>query len=254
MSTPLDRASQTRARIMEAARQALLEGSGDFELSDLARRAGTSVGLPYHRFGSKSGLIGSIVADFYDGIGRAVDLADFAPLDWAQRERERLRRLVDYLYGDPLSGLIISTLARDPEVAALEAARWSAMLEASGRNLAKAQRRGQIAADLDPALTAALINGAIRHAIGFGLARRARRTRQAMVEDIWNFVSRALRLETTASANATARARAAATARAVSVARAPSTPASRRRRAAAASRRTRGATVRRPGTSAEKPS
>jgi AcrR family transcriptional regulator len=195
MSTPVDRAGQTRARIMEAARQALLEGGGDFELSDLARRAGTSIGLPYHRFGSKSGLIASIVADFYDGIWRAVNLADFAPLDWAVRERERLRRLVDYLYGDPLSGLIISTLARDPEVAALEATRWSAMIEASGRNLAKAQRRGQIAADIDPALTAAMINGGIRHAIGLGLATRPRRTRQAMVEEIWNFVSRALRLE-----------------------------------------------------------
>jgi AcrR family transcriptional regulator len=210
MSTPVDRAGQTRARIMEAARQALLEGGGDFELSDLARRAGTSIGLPYHRFGSKSGLIASIVTDFYDGIWRAVNLADFAPLDWAVREHERLRRLVDFLYGDPLSGLIISTLARDPEVAALEASRWSAMIEASGRNLAKAQRRGQIAADIDPALTAAMINGGIRHAIGLALSTRPRRTRQAMVEEIWSFVSRALRLEPAARATPPHRAAAAA--------------------------------------------
>jgi AcrR family transcriptional regulator len=195
MSTPPDRAGQTRARLMEAAREALLDGGGDFELSDLARRAGTSIGLPYHRFGSKSGLIASIVADFYDGIWRAVNLADFGPLDWAERERERLRRLVDYLYGDPLSRLIISTLARDPEVAALEAARWGALIEASGRNLAQAQRRGQIAADIDPALTAAMINGGIRHAIGLGLSSRPRRTREAMVDELWSFVSRVLRLE-----------------------------------------------------------
>jgi AcrR family transcriptional regulator len=198
MPIALDRAAQTRARIMQAARQALLEGGGDFELSDLARRAGTSVGLPYHRFGSKSGVVASVVADFYDGIGRAVDLADFAPLDWAVRERERLRRLVDYLYDDPLSGLIISTLARDPAVAALETARWGALIEASGRNLAKAQRRGQVAADIDPALTAAMINGGIRHAIGLALSKRPRCTRLAMVEEIWNFVSRALRLQTPA--------------------------------------------------------
>ena len=241
MPTPLDRAGQTRLRIMAAAREALLEGGGDFELSDLARRAGTSVGLPYHRFGSKSGLIASIVADFYDGIGRAVNLADFQPLDWAQRERERLRRLVDYLYGDPLSGLIISTLARDPEVAALETARWSAMLEASGRNLAKAQRRGQIGADIDPALTAALINGGIRHAIGLGLARRGRRSRQAMVEDIWTFVSRALRLESTA----TPKPRATAKARTPSARKAP------RRRASGSPRRTTSASARRPGASPE---
>lgn len=196
MPSPQDRAGQTRARIIAAARAALLAGGGDFELSDLARRAGTSVGLPYHRFGSKSGLIASVVAEFYDGIWQAVNLADFPAFDWAERERERLRRLVDFLYNEPLAGLIISTLARDPEVAAVEAARWGAMLEASGRNLAKAQRRGQIATDIDTALTAALINGGIRHAIGLGLASRARRTREAMVAEIWNFVSRALRLET----------------------------------------------------------
>ncbi len=196
MPSPQDRAGQTRARIIAAARAALLDGRGDFELSDLARRAGTSVGLPYHRFGSKSGLIASVVAEFYDGIWQAVNLADFAALDWAERERERLRRLVDFLYSEPLAGLIISTLARDPEVAAVEAARWGAMLEASGRNLAKAQRRGQIAADIDTALTAALINGGIRHAIGLGLSTRPRRSREAMVTGIWNFVSRALRLAT----------------------------------------------------------
>jgi AcrR family transcriptional regulator len=36
------RAEQTRARILAAARAALLAGDGDFELADLARRAGTS--------------------------------------------------------------------------------------------------------------------------------------------------------------------------------------------------------------------
>ena len=195
MATPQDRAGQTRARIIAAARAALLEGGGDFELSDLARRAGTSVGLPYHRFGSKSGLIASVVEEFYDGLWAAVNLADFTPLDWAERERERLRRLVHHLYAEPLAGLVISTLARDPEVAGVEAARWKGMIEAAARNLAKAQRRGQIAADIDPALTAALINGGIRHAIGQSLAMRPRRTREAMVEEIWNFISRALRLE-----------------------------------------------------------
>jgi AcrR family transcriptional regulator len=188
------RAEQTRARILAAARAALLEGGGDFELADLARRAGTSVGLAYHRFGSKSGLIAQVVGEFYDGVWRAVNLADFAPLDWAQREHERLRRLVGFLYGEPLSRLVISTLGRDPEVAALESARWAEMIAAAARNLEKAQRRGQIAADLDPALTAALINGGVRHAIGLGLAARPRRPQAAMVEEIWSFISRALQL------------------------------------------------------------
>jgi len=191
---PAQRAEQTRTRILAAARAALLAGGGDFELTDLARRAGTSIGLPYHRFGSKSGLIAQVVGEFYDGIWRAVNLADFPALDWAEREHERLRRLVEYLYAEPLSQLVISTLGRDPQVAALEASRWDELIDAAARNLEKAQRRGQIARDLDPALTAALINGGIRHAIGLGLAKRTRRPKEAMVAEIWNFVSHALRL------------------------------------------------------------
>lgn len=195
MNQPPPRAEQTRVRILRAARAALIAGDGDFELADLARRAGTSIGLPYHRFGSKSGVIAEVVAEFYDGIWRAVNLADFPALDWGEREHERLRRLVEYLYAEPLSQLVISTLGRDPQVAALESARWAELIDAAARNLAKAQRRGQVAADLDPALTAAMINGGVRHAIGLGLATRPRRPKEAMVTEIWNFISRALRLE-----------------------------------------------------------
>lgn len=195
------RAEQTRARLIEAARAALVAGDGDFELTDLARRAGTSVGLPYHRFGSKSGLIAEVVGEFYDEVWNAVNLADCTELDWGTRERERLRRLVDFLYAEPLSRLVISTLGRDPQVAALEGARWSELITAAARNLGKAQRRGQVAADLDPALTAALISGGVRHAVGLGLAARPRRPKEQMVEEIWNFISRALRLEPAAAAH-----------------------------------------------------
>jgi AcrR family transcriptional regulator len=194
MVLPPPRAEQTRVRILEAARAALLEGDGDFELADLARRAGTSIGLPYHRFGSKSGVIAQVVGEFYDDVWRAVNLADFPALDWGEREHERLRRLVSFLYSEPLSRLVISTLGRDPEVAALESARWAELIEAAARNLEKAQHRGQIANDIDPALTAALINGGIRHAIGLGLHARPRRPQEAMVQEIWSFVSRALQL------------------------------------------------------------
>jgi hypothetical protein len=142
-------------------------------------------------------VIAEVVGEFYDGIWRTVNLADFPALDWGEREHERLRRLVDYLYAEPLSQLVISTLGRDPQVAALEGARWAELIDAAARNLEKAQRRGQVAADLDPALTAALINGGVRHAIGLGLATQPRRPKDAMVAEIWNFISRALRLEPT---------------------------------------------------------
>jgi len=194
MTDPAPRVAQTRERILAAARAALLEGDGDFELAELARRAGTSVGLPYHRFGSKSGVIAEVVREFYDGVWRAVNLADFDALDWGVRERERLRRLVEFLYGAERAPGQPDGIGRDPQVAALEGERWVEMIEAAARNLEKAQRRGQIAAELDPALTAALINGGIRHAIGLGLAARPRRSKEAMVEEIWGFIRRALQL------------------------------------------------------------
>src|SRR5512143_827008 len=172
MAQPQERAESTRARIVGAARQALVDGGGDFELADLARRAGVSIGLPYHRCGSKSGVMVAVVTEFYDGIRQAIDLGDFVDLDWSLRERERLRRLVECLYGDPLAAVIISSLGRDPVVATLEANLWSGTIEAAARNLAKAQKRGQVSPDLDPTLAAAMICGGVRHAVGLALRDR----------------------------------------------------------------------------------
>lgn len=195
MAQPPERAELSRARIIHAARQVLVEGGGDFELADLARRAGVSVGLPYHRFGSKAGVMGAVVTEFYDGIRQAIDLGDFADLDWSVRERERLRRLVDYLYGDPLAAVIISSLGREPEVGVLESNLWNETIEAAARNLANAQRRGQVAPDLEPALAAAMICGGVRHAVGLALRTKPRRARTTLVAEIWTFVANALRLQ-----------------------------------------------------------
>jgi AcrR family transcriptional regulator len=203
-----DRAWHSRSRIIDAARAALLAGRGDFELADLARRAGVSVGLPYHRFGSKSGVIAAVVAEFYAGLRRALDLGDFAPLDWSVRERERLGRLVAYLHGDPLAPLIISTLGRDPEVSAVEAGLWRETIDAAARNLAHAQARGQIARDLDPQLAAAMVCGGVRHAVGLGLGSRKRPSQAALVDAIWTFIARALRLDLPVAPSAPKRARA----------------------------------------------
>ena len=51
------KSAETRTRLIGAAGDALIEGEGDFEMSQLARRAGVSDGLPYHYFGSKAGAL-----------------------------------------------------------------------------------------------------------------------------------------------------------------------------------------------------
>ncbi len=189
------RVEQSRARILDAAREALLDGGGDFELVDVSRRAGVSPGLPNHRFGSKAGLVEAVVERFHDGLREAIDLGDLEDRDWTTRERERLTRLIAYLYQEPLSPLIIDALARNPAAAAAESERWSRIIEASARNLDNAQRRGQIGAGTDPALLAALICGGIRHAIGRAMAERPRRAQAELTADIWDFIAHALKLE-----------------------------------------------------------
>ncbi|MBL8644817.1 MAG: TetR family transcriptional regulator, partial [Rhodospirillaceae bacterium] len=135
------RAERSRLTLIKAASAALVAGNGDFELQDIARRARVSVGLAYHRFGSKAGLIAAVVDAFYDELGKAIDLHDFHHKDWAVRERERLSRLIDFLYTHKLAAVIISTLARDPEVAAVEAKRWTDLIAFGTRNILKSQER-----------------------------------------------------------------------------------------------------------------
>ena len=59
-------AGATRERLLAAAVEVLLEGDGDFEMGQLAARAGVSNGLAYHYFGSKAGVLSAVIDDFYD--------------------------------------------------------------------------------------------------------------------------------------------------------------------------------------------
>jgi AcrR family transcriptional regulator len=56
----------TRGRLLESARNELVERQGVLEVDSVARRAGVSVGLIYRHFGSKAGLVGAVVQAFYD--------------------------------------------------------------------------------------------------------------------------------------------------------------------------------------------
>jgi AcrR family transcriptional regulator len=192
--SPSGRAELSRSRLVDAAAAELIAGDGSFEITDFARRAGVSVGLAYFRFGSKAGLVSAVVDAFYDRVARVINLSDSVELDWGRRERERLTRLVAFLYSEPLAPILISKLARDPEVAAVESARWSELILGAARNISKAQKRGQIEAAHDPQILAALISGGIRHAVGHALASPRRPTQEVLTDEIWEFVARGLAL------------------------------------------------------------
>lgn len=186
---------RSRALLIEAAAEALVAGNGNFELQEVARLAGVSVGLPYHRFGSKAGLVAAVVEHFYDQLQEVIVLADVDEKDWALREQIRLSRLVEFLYANELAAVIISTLARDPEVAAVEAERWNGLIELTARNIVKGQARGQLPAGYQPAVLGALICGGVRHAAGLALAATPRPSRSALTRQIWNFIASGLQLD-----------------------------------------------------------
>ena len=81
----------SRRRLLEAAAAELVERDGDLEVAAVAARAGTSVGLIYRHYGSKAGLLGAVIDDFYDRFDAEV----IAPAlraegaDWGARERLR---------------------------------------------------------------------------------------------------------------------------------------------------------------------
>ena len=54
----------TPARLIRAAQEELIQGRGLLEMQAVAKRAKVSVGLAYHHFGSKAGLIAAVVEAF----------------------------------------------------------------------------------------------------------------------------------------------------------------------------------------------
>ena len=119
-------------------------------MQGVADRAGVSVGLAYHHFGSKGGLIAAILSDFYDRLDE-VAMARRIEGPWAERERERIRLSVEFHLKEALSTVLLGRVHRAPEVVAVEADRFRRQVEMGARNMADGQAQGAIPADRDPA-------------------------------------------------------------------------------------------------------
>jgi AcrR family transcriptional regulator len=182
-------------RLVCAAQEELIAGQGLLEMQAVARRANVSVGLAYHHFGSKAGLIAAVVEGFYD---RLEDAA-FSPTrlvasDWAGREKERLAGYISFHYDNPFAPLVVGPLNRAPEVLDVEQAFTRRQLAAGAYNVRAGQRAGVIPADLDPRLTIALMIGGIRQALIGALTNSRRPDRAELTDKIWVFIAGALRL------------------------------------------------------------
>ena len=165
------------------------------------------MGLAYHHFGSKAGLIAAVVEAFYDRLEHVA----FAPSSltassWPGREKERIAAYISFHYDHPFAPLVVGPLSRAAEVLDVEQAFTRRQLVAGAHNLRTGQRDGVIPADLDPRLTIALMIGGIRQALIGALTKPDRPDRQALTEKIWIFIAGALRLppEDTGARNAAA--------------------------------------------------
>ena len=185
-------------RLVRAAQEELIHSQGLLEMQAVARRANVSVGLAYHHFGSKAGLIAAVVEAFYDRLENAAfNPATLTASDWPGRERQRIAAYISFHYDHPFAPLVVGALSRAPEVLDVEQAFTRRQLTAGAYNLRAGQRAGVIPSDLDPRLTIALMIGGVRQALIGALTHSHRPDRAELTEKIWIFVASALRLTTT---------------------------------------------------------
>jgi AcrR family transcriptional regulator len=185
-----------RDALLRAAAEELLERGGVLEVGPVAARAGVSVGLIYRHFGSKNGLLAAVVGDFYVRFDAEVLDGDPAPgAGWAERERRRTEMVIAFHYYEPLAPILLARLARDPEVAAVEARHLRVQVARGAQNVARGQRDGEIPQDIDAGIAAALILGGVRQALIEVLARRERPPREVLADQLWRLVAAAVRVD-----------------------------------------------------------
>ena len=190
-----DRKLLRAATILAAAETILREEDGALEMSQVAGKADVSVGLAYHYFGSKAGMLGAIIDGFYDRYNHVVNQYIDPDISWRIRERQRLMAAVEFLYNDPMAPVILGKMARTSQVAAVEAARHEEMIEMAIRNIASGIRRGDIGDHIDPAIAGAAITGAIRGGIMHAMGMQPRPDPAKLTHQIWGMIAGALDIE-----------------------------------------------------------
>jgi AcrR family transcriptional regulator len=189
----------TRERLLRAARELAIASGGHFEIADVARAAGVVASLVHRYFGSKAGLVGALVDDFFDRFhAQVLERDPEGDLGWAQRERLRLEAGVRFHYAEPFAVVLYGPLARDPEVARREAARIAAVVDRAARSIRKGQKAGELPVGVDPGLAGAAMFGAMRLVMVEALTRKKRPSPQQVIEVLWRQVAASVRIDPTA--------------------------------------------------------
>jgi AcrR family transcriptional regulator len=184
------RSNQSRLRLISAARAELIERNGVLEVNSVADRAGVSVGLIYRYFGSRAGLVGAVVDDFYSRFRSEALETNPAPKGrFADRERRRTELSVAFHYQDPLAQVILSHLHLDSEVAAAEALHTTEMIDLAASVMALGQRRGEIPTDRDPHLIAAMVIGGMRQVLAVALSAHPTPPESLTLQRLWVLIA-----------------------------------------------------------------
>ncbi len=179
------RENGARARIVAAALEELVAGDGDFEIG---------VGLAYHYFGSKAGLISVLITEFHNRHEAVFNQSFDESLPWPVREKARLKASIDFMYADPVAPVMMGKLSSSAEVIAIDTGRRSAVVEMAARNVAQGQRRGFIAADIDPDIAGAVIIGGVNQAVARAISSRRRPDPDQLADRLWSFIAGGLSL------------------------------------------------------------
>ena len=186
----------TRERLLAAARRLAIASGGHIEIASVAAAAGVVPSLVHRYFGSKSGLVGALVDDFFDRFHREVlDLDLEGQGDWARHERMRLEAGVRFHYAEPFAVVLYGPLAREPEVARREADRIAAVVDRAARSIRRGQRHGELPVGVDPLLAGAAMFGAMRQVMVQALTRRPRPRPERVIEVLWRQVAAAVRID-----------------------------------------------------------
>lgn len=178
--------------ILDAAKHCLEAGGGDFEMSDVAKKAGVSEGLAYHYYTSKAGLLSAVITDFYDRYMAIVNQRFDGDMPWRTRERTRLNAIVNFLYSDPLAPIVMGKLNGTPQVAAVELTGNAEVMELSIRNIQNGIDRGYIASHINPHVSGPAIMGAVQQAFLYAMQTKERPSQDMLTEQLWGLITGAV--------------------------------------------------------------
>jgi AcrR family transcriptional regulator len=189
----------TRERLLAAARDVAIASSGHVEIAAVGTAAGVVPSLVHRYFGSKSGLVGALVDDFFDRFHRqALDLDLDRHGPWARHERLRLEAGVHFHYQEPFAPILYGPLSRDPEVARREADRIAVVVGRAARSIRRGQRNGELPVGVDPGLAGAAMFGAMRLVMVEALTRPVRPSPQRVIEVLWRQVAASVQIDPSA--------------------------------------------------------